>query len=112
MKLLIAGLATGLLFTGAPAWADPWKDESGHGWRGKQSIQQVRHRDHRSERHDRHFDRRHNRGHSRHWERNYQRYDRHHYHPWTRHRDYYYRDYAYRYPAVEAPSVWFSWSLR
>ena len=35
MKLLIAELATGLLFTGAPAWADPWKDESGHGWRGK-----------------------------------------------------------------------------
>lgn len=35
MKLPLA-ISTALMFTGTPALADPWKDESGHGeWRGE-----------------------------------------------------------------------------
>lgn len=115
MKLLIAGLATGLLFAGAPAWAD---NERGDGWRGNHRNQQVRHWDNRWERHDRHFDRRQQHLHRRHWERRFERFDRHLHHPAPRlrHRDYYYRNYSYGYPApqayIDAPSVYFSWSVR
>jgi hypothetical protein len=110
MKLLIAGLATGLLFAGAPAWAD---NERGDGWRGNH-----RHWDNRWERHGRHFDRRQQHLHRRHWERRFERFDRHHHHPAPRlrHPDYYYRNYSYGYPApqayIDAPVVYFSWSVR
>jgi len=115
MKLLIAGLATGLLFAGAPARAD---NERGDGWRGNHRNQQVTHWDNRREHHDRHFDRHQQQRHSRHWERHYERFDRHYYRPAPRlrHRDYYYRSYSYGYPApqayIDAPSVYFSWSVR
>jgi len=115
MKLLIAGLATGLLFAGVPARAD---NERGDGWRGNHRNQQFQHRDNRWEHHDRHLERHREHRHPRHWERRYERYDRHYYHPAPRlrHRDYYYRNYSYGYPApqayIDAPSVYFSWSVR
>jgi hypothetical protein len=115
MKLLIAALATGLLFSGAPAWAD---NERGDGWRGNHRNQQFRHRDNRWENHDRHLERHREHRHPRHWERRYERYDRHYYDraPRLRHRDYYYRNYSYGYPApqayIDAPGVYFSWSVR
>lgn len=99
MKLLIAGLTTGLLFTATPALADRWKDESGHGWR--RSHQETRHWDQRWERGRHHSDR------HRHWSRH-----RHHHHYYPRHHSY--RNYSYSYPAPSAyvgtPSIYFSWS--
>ena len=106
MKLLIAGIATALLATAAPVWAD---NGAAHGWRDHGSMQTVRHWDNRWERDHRHSPRHYDRHHNRHWDRRYERYDR-HYYPW--HRDYYARDYTHGYSAVEPPSVWFSWSVR
>lgn len=99
MKLLIAGLATGLFLAGAPAWADSWKDESGHGWRGN-----GRHWENRWERHHGHHERL-----ARRWERRHEHFnDRYSYRaPATRHY-YRYREHSYWYPAP--PSVYFSWS--
>jgi hypothetical protein len=111
MKATIAGLTAGLMFMGAPAFADSWKDESGRGWR-ETSVQQVRHGDDRWERRryqERHY---HPRAHPRHWERRHYYRD---YHPAPRHRQYYH-DYRYGHYAPEvyssAPSVWFSWTVR
>ena len=111
MRLLIAGLATGLLLAGAPAFADSWKDESGRGWRGSGS-QHVGHRDHGWGRHDRHWDRRHHHGHSRHRQRH--RHHHHYHQPQLRHHHYHHYPYTYRYPPfaghVITPNVYFSWS--
>jgi hypothetical protein len=104
MKLLIAGLATGLLAAAAPAWADRGEND---GWRRNASVQQVRHGDHRWDERGWSAHRHYDRHHRRHWERRYERHDRHYY---PRQRQYYYRDYTYGYS--EPPSVWFSWSLR
>jgi hypothetical protein len=112
MKATIAGLATGLMLAGAPAFADSWKDESGHSWRAA-SVQQVRHGDNRWERrrsHERHYQ---PRAHQRDWDRHYHYYRQ--YQPAPRHR-HYYRDHTYGYYAPDAyssePSVWFSWTVR
>lgn len=116
MKLLIAGLAMGLLFAGAPAWAD---NERGHGWRGSHWNRQIRNWDNRWERHDRHFERHHQRRHSKHGNRrHFKRFDSHHHHPAPRlrHRNFHFRDHSYRHPAlgtfVIPPNVYFSWSNR
>lgn len=112
MRLMIAGLATGLLLAGAPAWADAWNDASARGWRGS-GIQHAGHRDHRGERHDRHWNRR---PHERHW-RPHPRFE--HRHPRLRHpyhHHHYSPRYTYRYPPfaghVITPNVYFSWSSR
>lgn len=104
MKLVIAGIATGLLAATAPVWADTGAND---GWRRTGSIQQTRGWDQRRERHDGNSRRHYDRGRHQHWQRRYERYDRHYY---PRQRHYYYRDYTYGYS--EPPSVWFSWSLR
>jgi hypothetical protein len=112
MKLSIAGLATGLLLAGAPAWADSWRNDSGHGWRGNSWGPQARHGDQRWERHDWNSGRHHHGRHSRHWDRHYRRH-----HPYPApgygHRHYRYRDYSYSVPGhVVSPNVYFSWSHR
>jgi hypothetical protein len=114
MKLMITGLATGLLLAGQPALAD---NDRHDGSRRNASVQQVRHWDDHSERHYRYFSERHHpRAHPRHWQRRYD--DRRYYYapPRPTHRHYRYEDYSYGYPApqayVEAPSVWFSWTIR
>lgn len=104
MKLLIAGLAAGLLSTVAPAWAD---DDRRDGWRGH-TTQQVWHWDNRWDRH-RYSHRHHPRAPQRHWHR-YD--DRRYYYAPPRQR-HYQRDYRYGYYAPEpSPSVWFSWTIR
>lgn len=107
MKLLTAGLATGLLLAGAPVWADSWTNESGRELRAVHWEQSRGH----WERHHRHRERS-----ARHWEHHHRHYGHHHYYwapPVTR--QYYYRDYySYGYPSSEAyitaPGVYFSWS--
>ncbi|HET9665059.1 MAG TPA: hypothetical protein VFP00_12605 [Burkholderiales bacterium] len=111
MKLMMTGLATGLLLAGAPAWADNDGDD---GWRRNASIQQIRHWENHGDRHYRYYsERRHPRAQPRHWGRRYD--DRRHHRPTPRQR-HYYRDYSYGYPApgayVESPNVWFSWTIR
>ena len=104
MKLLIAGLATGLFLAGAPVWADSWKNESGDGWRRTHWEQPGRHSENRWERHHRQHERL-----ARRWERRHEHFhDRYYYEAPVRRHYYYYRDYSYSYPAP--PSVYFSWS--
>jgi hypothetical protein len=99
MKLLIAGLATGLFLAGTPVWADSWKNESGHGWREIHWEQPRRHAENRWERQERRWERHHRQRErfARRWERRYEHFnDRYYYAPPVTRHHYYYRDYSYR----------------